>query len=74
MCHHIADKDLDQKNLPRTFTGNFRVGPADRIYGPFPNTASADEVRTKPMVNALGATPELGTQIGHLEQSGRGGL
>jgi hypothetical protein len=70
MCHHIADRDLDQKNLPKTFTGNFRVGPPDRLYGPFPNAASPDEIRTKPMVAALGITPEVGPQIAGSEMCG----
>jgi len=62
VCHHISDKDLDQQNLTKTFTGNFRVGPPDKLFGPFPNEASKDEVLVKPMKNALGITPELGKQ------------
>ena len=69
-CHHISDKDLDPQHLPSTFTGNFRVGPADRLYGPFPDDSSRDEVRTKPMQNALGITPELGKQIAGSEMCG----
>lgn len=62
ICHHISDKDLDQKNLPKTFTGNYRVGPPDKLYGPFPNQASKEALRTKPMEHALQATPERGAQ------------
>lgn len=63
ICHHIADKDLDPKNLPKTFTGNYRVGPPDKLYGPFPNESSKEAVLTKPMENALKVTPELGKQM-----------
>lgn len=35
----------------KTFTGNFLVGPADRLYGPF------EEPKTKSMKNALGIEP-----------------
>jgi hypothetical protein len=69
-CHHISDKDLDPRHLPLTFTGNFRVGPADRLYGPFPDETSKDEVRIKPMEHALGITPELGKQIAGSEMCG----
>ncbi|HEX4417903.1 MAG TPA: hypothetical protein VH165_08390 [Kofleriaceae bacterium] len=69
-CHHIADKDLDLPNLAKTFTGNFRIGSPFRLFGPFPDEASNDEVRTKPMVNALGITPELGKQIAGSEMCG----
>ncbi len=62
ICHHISDKDLDQQNLPKTFTGNYRVGPPDKLYGPFPNDDSKEPVRTKPMENALKVTPEFGKQ------------
>lgn len=62
ICHHISDEDLDDQNLPKTFTGNFRTGPPDRVYGPFPNDASKEEVLTKPMDHALGVIPEHGAQ------------
>jgi hypothetical protein len=70
MCHHIANRDLDPKNLPKTFTGNFRVGPPDRLYGPFPSTESPEEIRIKPMKQALGITPEVGPQIAGSEMCG----
>ncbi len=48
-CHHI---DLPEKlNFGDTFTGDFRVGDADKIHGPF---AAPQQV---PMVHALGITP-----------------
>lgn len=62
ICHRIADKDLDQANLAKTFTGNFRVGPPEKLFGPFPNEASKEEIRPKPMQDALGITPEMGAQ------------
>lgn len=70
LCHHIADKDLDPQHLHRTFTGNFRVGPPDRLYGPFPSEASREEIRPRPMKNALGITPEVGKQIAGSEMCG----
>jgi hypothetical protein len=70
ICHKIADRDLDPKNLPKTFTGNFRVGPADKIFGPFPSAASLDKVLVKPMENALGLTPEFGPQTARSEMCG----
>jgi hypothetical protein len=70
MCHHVADQDLDPQHLPQTFTGNFRVGPPDRLYGPFPNQASKEEIRPKPMQHALGITPEAGKQIAGSEMCG----
>lgn len=70
MCHHLADKDLDQLNLPKTFTGNFRVGPPDKIYGPFPNEASKEAIKPKPMQYTLGITPEAGKQLVSSEMCG----
>jgi hypothetical protein len=70
ICHHIADEDLDPANLAKTFTGNFRDGPPDRVFGPFPNAASRDAVRTRPMVNALGITPEVGAHLARSEMCG----
>jgi hypothetical protein len=49
VCHRIAEKDLGQ---PETFTGQFNLGPADTIYGPF-----ADP-KTYAMDQATGASPE----------------
>ncbi|MEZ4298723.1 MAG: hypothetical protein R3B70_27480 [Polyangiaceae bacterium] len=63
MCHHISNQDLDQKNLPKTFTGNFRVGPPDKLYGPFPNEKSKEDIKPKPMQHTLGITPEAGAQL-----------
>lgn len=70
ICHRISDEDLDAKNLPKTFTGNFRVGAADTIYGPFPNKDSQAAVLTKPMENALGITPKLGKQTASSQMCG----
>lgn len=63
LCHHIAADDLDPKNLPKTFTGNFRLGPPETLYGPFPNDQSKEPVKTKPMRHALGITPQAGAQL-----------
>ncbi len=49
VCHRIAEKDLGQ---PETFTGQFNLGPADTIYGPF-----ADP-KTHAMDQATGILPE----------------
>jgi len=70
MCHHIADQDLDPQHLPRTFTGNFRVGPPDQLFGPFPNEGSTEDVRARPMQHALGITPTAGAQIAGSEMCG----
>lgn len=70
ICHHVADKDLDPQNLPRTFTGNFRVGPPGTLYGPFPNPDSPEPVRTRPMEYALGITPQHGAQVARSELCG----
>jgi hypothetical protein len=63
VCHHIADKDLDD---PSTYTGKFKVGPANVIYGPYPsgNTDAkvGDNVIRRPMINALGIAPVHGDQ------------
>jgi hypothetical protein len=70
LCHHIADEDLDPQNLPKTFTGNFRVGPPDKLYGPFPREDSQEDILPKPMEHALGTTPEAGKQIAGSEMCG----
>lgn len=70
ICHRVADVDLDQANLPKTFTGNFRTGPADKLFGPFPNPNSTEPVRPKPMEHALGITPEYGRQVAGAELCG----
>lgn len=48
VCHHIAADDLGK---PSTFTGKFKLGKPDEIFGPF------DPVAIVPMKNALGITP-----------------
>jgi len=70
VCHRMADTDLDPQNLPRTFTGNFRVGPPDVIYGPFPNDDSKEDVLTAPMENSLAIEPKYGAQIASSEMCG----
>lgn len=70
ICHRISDVDLQQANLAKTFTGNFRVGPPDKLFGPFPNDESKDEIRPKPMQHALGITPEAGAQTRSSELCG----
>ncbi|MCA9540311.1 MAG: hypothetical protein KC620_15540, partial [Myxococcales bacterium] len=70
VCHHIADKALDPANLPRTFTGNYRVGPPNEIFGPFPNPQSKEDVLPAPMRNALAITPRYGEQIAQSELCG----
>ena len=34
VCHHMADKNLDD---PSTYTGKFIAGPANVVYGPYPS-------------------------------------
>ncbi len=70
ICHRVADVDLDPDHLSETFTGNFRVGPPDQLFGPFPNPDSAQPVRTKPMQHALGITPVYGAQMARSELCG----
>lgn len=53
-CHHIGKEGL---GTPATFTGQFKVDPADTINGPF------DDVVALPMKNALGITPRFADQI-----------
>jgi hypothetical protein len=48
-CHHIAPNGLGE---PSSFTGNFQLGPANELYGPY------DKVATVPMKNVLGAEPK----------------
>jgi hypothetical protein len=54
VCHHVAAEGLGK---PETFTGQFKVGPANELYGPFP------DVQKLPMNNALGITPVHAQQI-----------
>ncbi|HUQ31416.1 MAG TPA: hypothetical protein VM095_04815 [Pyrinomonadaceae bacterium] len=48
VCHHISAEDLGK---PSTFTGKFKLGKADEIFGPF------EDVTKVPMKNGLGLTP-----------------
>ena len=61
VCHHIADTD---QGLEDTFTGNFVTGPADEIYGPY------EQVSVKPMQQATGITPRLGSQVSNSDLCG----
>lgn len=54
VCHRISADGLGTKE---TYTGNFRVGPADHMNGPFENPLKL------PMKNALGMKPEHAEQI-----------
>jgi len=47
VCHHISDEGL---GTPATYTGKFKTGKPDEIYGPF------QDVATVPMKNSLGLT------------------
>lgn len=53
VCHHIDRTALGKDS---SFTGNWVAGSDDKLFGPF------DNVITDPMKNAVGITPELGTQ------------
>lgn len=65
VCHHMADKNLDD---PSTYTGKFLVGPADEVYGPYPSGDSdvkvGDNVIPRPMKNSVGIVPVFGAQVG----------
>ena len=65
VCHHMADKDLDD---PSTYTGKFIVGPANVVYGPYPSGDSdvkvGDNVIPRPMKNSVGIVPVFGAQVG----------
>jgi len=65
VCHHMTDEALDD---PSTYTGKFKVGPANELYGPYPsgNTDAkvGDNVIRVPMVNSVGITPVFGAQVG----------
>jgi hypothetical protein len=54
VCHHIAPTGLGD---PSTFTGNFQLGPANELYGPY-----NANVATVPMKNALGVEPKATTE------------
>jgi hypothetical protein len=62
VCHHISQEELGK---PSAFTGNFKVGPPDQIYGPFSN-----ELKTKPMEHALAITPSQANQVTKSELCG----
>jgi len=54
VCHHIdqaEDKSLEHF-LTKNTTGQFASGPANKLFGPF------EDVATAPMENGLGITPE----------------
>ena len=57
-CHHIVqDKNYGKPAglnyfLENSIDGHFEVGKADQLYGPF------SDIKTYPMSNALGITPE----------------
>jgi hypothetical protein len=60
-CHRIVEDKLARNEtdpltsfLKSNITGNFTVGPADQIFGPFKD----DEIVTDPMDNALGIKPK----------------
>jgi hypothetical protein len=54
VCHHITEEGLGD---PSTFTGDFNVGAASEVYGPY------TDVATYPMTSALGITPISSTAI-----------
>jgi hypothetical protein len=53
-CHKISGDELGTEE---TFTGQFKVGPATELYGPY------DQVATLPMQNAIGVNPTVGPQV-----------
>ena len=59
VCHHISDEDL---GTPATYTGKFKTGKPDEIFGPF------KDVATVPMKNSLGLTP-LKTKANQIHKS-----
>ncbi|HEX8635606.1 MAG TPA: hypothetical protein VF703_15775 [Pyrinomonadaceae bacterium] len=59
VCHHISDEGL---GTPATYTGKFKTGAADEIFGPF------EDVATVPMKNSLGLTP-LKTKANQIHKS-----
>jgi hypothetical protein len=56
VCHRISPDGL---GTPATFTGDFNLGPADKMNGPYKDA----DIITVPMKNALGMTPQEGDQI-----------
>ncbi len=68
VCHHMTDDMLQD---PSTYTGLFKVGPPNEVYGPYPSdldpsgAKSGDSVIPLPMENAVGITPKQGLQVQH---------
>ncbi|MFN0139505.1 MAG: cytochrome P460 family protein [Pyrinomonadaceae bacterium] len=60
MCHHIKEDNYPPNQpqiayfLENSITGQFQMGKADELYGPFKD----DTISTYPMQNALGITPK----------------
>ena len=54
LCHRITAEGLGRKE---TYTGNFHIGPAEQMNGPFDNPLKL------PMKNALGMKPGQAEQI-----------
>jgi hypothetical protein len=67
VCHHMSDDDQNLDD-PSAYTGKFRVGPADVLYGPYPSVDSdvkvGDNVIPRPMKNSVGIVPIFGAQVG----------
>ena len=53
-CHRIAKEGL---GTPDTFTGKFKLDPANAVNGPY------DQLATLPMKNAMGITPRFADHI-----------
>ncbi len=53
-CHQIAANGLGTEE---TYTGQFKVGPATELYGPYA------QVATLPMQNAIGVNPQFAGQV-----------
>ena len=62
-CHHMSAEDLGKSG--KTFTGNFREGPEDVIFGPFETN-----IATEPMKLSLGITPEFSDHLTKSELCG----
>jgi len=56
LCHRISPEGL---GTPGTFTGDFNLGPPDKMDGPYKDA----DIITLPMKNAMGMTPREGDQI-----------
>jgi hypothetical protein len=54
VCHRISKEELGS---PQTFTGKFKIDPANVANGPY------DQLITLPMKNATGITPRYGEHI-----------